>query len=157
VTSADRQSFIQAFVYEYGMVHRTIREEITGLDVGTLNWTPCEGANSIAVLVSHLIGSEIEAIQTVAGLQSDRIRSKEFEVRGADAAALLSLVDRADAVLNELTLQIGDTQLASEYVRRGSLDQTPRRGVHQLLHSLAHAREHVGQLMLTRQLAAARA
>ncbi len=149
-TSAD---FMQAFVDQYRAAHRAIREQISHLDAATLGWAPCEGANSIAVLVTHITGSEIEAVRTLAGVASDRDRSSEFEARDADADSLLALIDRAEATLAELAPKIGAGQLAADHVRAASLDKTPRSGVHVLMHSLAHAREHVGQIMLTRQLA----
>jgi hypothetical protein len=157
VDNTSHEAFLEAFVDQYRSVHRTIRELITDLDVDTLGWRPCEGANSIAVLVTHVIGSEIEAVRTVAGVASDRVRSSEFQVRGADAAGLLSLVEKADAALDANVPRIDTAHLASEHVRPASLDKTPRRGVYVLMHSLAHAREHVGQLLLTRQLAESRA
>jgi hypothetical protein len=152
---AESDDFMRAFVEQYRAVHRVIRDELRGLDAATLSWQPAEGANSIAVLVTHLIGSEIEAVRTLAGVQSDRVRAQEFESHQVDAAQLLALVDRADANLDELSPRIGPAQLAADHVRPGALDKTPKPGVHVLMHSLAHAREHLGQLLLTRQLAAA--
>lgn len=148
---------MRAFVDQYRAVHRAMREQISDLDASTLGWAPGQDTNSIAVLVTHVIGSEIEAVRTLAGVESDRVRSQEFEVRSADAAALLSLVDRADATLDELTPSIDGARLAADHVRPGALDKTSRPGVYVLMHSLAHAREHLGQMMLTRQLALDRA
>ena len=147
------EEFMRAFVDQYRGVHRAIREQISDLDPATLAWAPCEGANSIAVLVTHTMGNEVEAVRTVAGVGSDRIRAREFEVRDADVASLLALVDRADATLDELAPSIGGEQLTADHVRPAALDRTPKPGVHVLMHSLAHAREHLGQIMLTRQLA----
>ncbi len=150
------EAFMAAFVEQYRAVHQAIREQITDLDAATLGWTPGDETNSIAVLVTHLIGSEMEAVRTVAGAGSDRVRSKEFEVRDAESATLLALVEKADATLTEIAPSIGGSQLTAEHVRQAALDKTPRAGVFILMHSLAHAREHLGQLLLTRQLAADR-
>jgi hypothetical protein len=157
VNEAAHEAFVRTFADQCRAVHRMIREQVSGLDAAALAWTPATETNSIAVLVTHVIGSEIEAVRTLAGLPSDRVRSKEFEVRGADAAALLKLVDRADAALDELTPAIDAARLAAEHVRPASQDKTPRPGMFVLMQTLGHAREHVGQMMLTRQLALERA
>ncbi len=153
MTAATNDPFVRAFVEQYSAVHQLIRDQVSDLSPATLGWIPCAGANSIAVLVTHVIGSEIEALRVLAGAGSDRVRSKEFEARDADAASLLAIVDRADATLEELAPRIGAEQLAAEHVRPASLDRTPKPGVQVLMQSVGHAREHVGQLMLTRQLA----
>jgi hypothetical protein len=157
VEQAAHEAFVRAFADQYRAVHRTIREQVSGLDAATLGWTPGKDTNSIAVLVTHMLGSEIEAVRTLAGVESDRVRAQEFEVRDADAATLLALVARADATLDELTPSIDAARLAADHVRQGALDKTPRPGMYVLMHSLAHAREHLGQLTLTRQLALERA
>ena len=146
-------AFVRAFVDQYRAVPRAVREQLEGLDGAALAWAPGKDTNSIAVLVTHMVGSEIEAVRTLAGVASDRVRSKEFETTDVDAVTLLSLVDRADATLAELAPKIDDARLAANHVRPGSLDKTPRPGAYVLMHSLAHAREHLGQIMLTRQLA----
>ncbi len=146
---------MQAFVEQYRALHRVLREEIANLTPETLAWVPCEGANSIAVLVTHMLGNEMESVRTVAGVASDRVRAREFEVRSAAAAELVALIDRAEGILEELAPSITAERLGAMHVRPNALDQTPHTGTHILMHSLAHAREHTGQLLLTRQLAAA--
>jgi uncharacterized damage-inducible protein DinB len=145
--------FLQAFVEQYRALHRVLREEVTNLTPETLAWIPCDGANSISVLVTHMLGNEMESVRTVAGVPSDRVRAREFEVRGAGATELVALVDRAEGVLEELAPRITAERLGAMHVRPNALDQTPHTGTHILMHSLAHAREHTGQLLLTRQLA----
>jgi hypothetical protein len=65
-----------------------VREEIRGLDAEALNWTPGPETNSIAVLVTHLLGSEMEMWRIVRGLPSDRDRASEFVVHPLDVAEL---------------------------------------------------------------------
>src|SRR5438270_1503337 len=120
------ETFMRAFVDQYRVAHGVIREQISNLDAATLGWAPCEGANSIAVLVTHITGSETEAVRTLAGVASDRDRSSEFDVRGADAESLLALIDRAEATLVELAPKISAEQLAADHVRPASLDRTPK-------------------------------
>lgn len=147
--------FLTAFVDQYRTLHRVLREQVQNLDTETLAWTPCEGANSIAVLVTHMLGNEVESVRTVAGVASDRVRAREFEPRRVEAADIIALVDRAEGVLEELAPRIDENQLSADHVRPNALDQTPHSGTYILMHSLAHAREHTGQLLLTRQLASA--
>ena len=145
--------FVEAFVDQYRALHRVLREELANLTPDALAWIPCDGANSIAVLVTHMLGNEMESVRTVAGAASDRVRAREFEVRGATAGELIALIDHAEGVLEELAPRIAAERLGATHVRPSALDQTPHTGTHILMHSLAHAREHTGQLLLTRQLA----
>jgi|SRR6185437_6805647 len=158
MTTADSGDarFVEAFADQYRALHRVLREELQSLTPETLAWTPCDGANSIAVLVTHMLGNEMESVRTVAGVASDRVRAREFEVQGANAGELVALIDRAEGVLEELAPRITAERLGAAHVRPNALDQTPHTGTHILMHSLAHAREHTGQLLLTRQLAGAR-
>jgi hypothetical protein len=84
----------------FRQVHDQLREELDGLDDDTLNWILTQEANSIATIVTHLVGSEAETLRCVAGVDCER--------------------DRA-----------GLTWLIGKY---------------------GHAREHVGQVQLTKQL-----
>src|SRR5213596_3716200 len=79
----------------FHVLHEGFRAQVRGLDHGTLNWRPLPKANSIAVLVTHSLGSEREMIRAVLSLPSDRDRDSEFRVE-ADAAELLALADQAD-------------------------------------------------------------
>src|SRR5438270_6843753 len=94
--------FLQAFVEQYRALHRVLRDEVAKLTPDTLAWIACAGANSIAVLVTHLLGNEMESVRTVAGAASDRVRAREFDVRDATAGELIALIDRAEGVLEEL-------------------------------------------------------
>lgn len=63
---------------------------------------PDEELNSIATIVTHILGSEAETLLAVAGVESVRDRSAEFRMGGQTAAALLAQVDGADALLKDL-------------------------------------------------------
>ena len=64
----------------YREIHDKLREQVRGLDHGTLNWRPLPKANSIAVLVAHTLGSEREMIRALRLIESDRDRESEFKV-----------------------------------------------------------------------------
>src|SRR5258708_31437318 len=80
----------------YRDLHDKLREQVRGMDAGTLNWKPLPLANSVAVLIVHALGSEREMIRAVRSLPTERDRDSEFraEAEAADLLALLDLVDR---------------------------------------------------------------
>lgn len=129
-------------------VHESIRDQVRGVDEGTLNWKPLPLANSIAVLVVHTLGSEREMIRAVRSLATERDREQEFKVE-AQAADLLDLLDRADRELDEHVATLTAADL-TELRPRG--DRPPRPGLEELLSNYGHAREHLAQIELTKQL-----
>lgn len=149
-------TLVRAFVDHYHALHRTLKSELEGVSHEELNWVPLEGANSVAVLVTHLLGNEVETLNVVKGNATHRNRSAEFAVRGATRDQLLALIDQADATLHELGPRIQPDELEASFVRPAALDPTPRAGIFLLIHSLTHAREHFGQILLTKQMYSAR-
>jgi hypothetical protein len=131
----------------YHAVHDQMREHVRGMDRGTLNWKPLPLANSVAVLIVHTLGSEREVIHAVRMMPTERDRAAEFKAE-AEAADLLALLDEADHDLELLgSLTAADL---SELRPRG--DRPPRPGLDWLLSNYGHAREHVAQIELTKQL-----
>ena len=133
-------------------VHQGIREQVEGLDRDALNWKPHPDANSVAVLVVHTLGSEREMIRAVRSLSTERDRPAEFKAE-AEAADLLALLDRAERELDEHIRALTAADL-TEMRPRG--DRPPRPGLEWLLSNYGHAREHLAQIQLTRQLFDAR-
>jgi hypothetical protein len=129
-------------------VHDGMREQVRDMDPGTLNWTPLPLANSIAVLVSHTLGSEREMIRAVRSLTTERDREAEFKAE-ADAVELLTLLDRADRELDE---HVGAITAADLTELRPRGDRPPRPGLDWLISNYGHAREHLAQIELTKQL-----
>ena len=132
----------------YHSVHEKLREQVRGLDHGTLNWSPLPKANSIAVLIVHTLGSEREMIRSLRMIATERDRDSEFKVE-ADPADLLALLDRADQELDE---HLGALTVADLTELRPRGDRPPRPGVEWLLANYGHAREHLAQIELTKQL-----
>jgi hypothetical protein len=132
----------------YHELHAVMRELVRGMDHGTLNWSPLPKANSLAVLATHTLGSEREMIRALRGITSDRDRDAEFKVE-AEAADLLSLLDQADRELDEHVAALTAADL-TELRPRG--DRPPRPGIEWLISNYGHAREHVAQMQLTKQL-----
>jgi DinB family protein len=132
----------------YRDVHQKFREQVRGLDHGTLNWSPLPKANSIAVLVTHTLGSEREMIRALRMIPTERDRESEFKVE-SEAEDLLGLIDQADRDLDEHLAALKAADL-TEMRPRG--DRPPRPGIEWLLSNYGHAREHLAQIELTKQL-----
>ena len=133
----------------YKDVHRQLREAIQSLDTAALSWAPGAETNSAQVLVVHLLGSEGEIWRTVANLPSDRDRPTEFRTEGATVADLLSRLDAADALVDEVAPHITTHDLHAMKPRG---DRPPQTGLSWLITNYGHAREHLAQLQLTLQL-----
>jgi uncharacterized protein DUF1572 len=135
----------------FRQLHSQIRSEIAGLTNETLHWTPAQGANSIATLVVHVVGSEVETMQAIAGVAVSRDRDAEFVESSLDVAGLCALLDEADALLDQVAIR------APDLGRRTALPTLPadelRPAMTWLIANYGHAREHFGQLLLTKQLA----
>ena len=140
---------------------RQLHDELRGLvavcDHRALNFVPCPGANSIATIVTHLVGSEAETLRSVAGVECLRDRDAEFRSGEQDADALLAQIDAADALLDELGPALSPERLGAS-TSLPTLPASERRpGVTWLIGNLGHAREHVGHASLTHQLYEAQA
>jgi hypothetical protein len=118
------------------------------MDHGTLNWRPLPKANSIAVLVVHVLGAERDVMRTLRSAPSDRDRDAEFRVE-SDSSDLLALLDQADRELEEYLAAVTAADL-TEMKPRG--DRPPKPGLEWVLSNYGHAREHLAQLELTKQL-----
>src|SRR5437870_11764295 len=82
---AGAQTVGEAFKKLFHDLHDKFRDQVRTLDHGTLNWRPLPKANSIAVLVTHSLGSELEMIRTVRSPPSDRDRESESRVAAQPA------------------------------------------------------------------------
>jgi hypothetical protein len=146
-------AFSDNFVSLYRAIHDELQQEVSELGEPMLTWTPGPDTNSISTLVIHLLGSEAEVLRIVRGLPSDRDRAAEFTVNVGDAEDLLSRIRATNRLLEELGPQITEEDLATSRVRPSAVrNGTPRSGLYWLLNSYGHAREHLAQLQLTKQL-----
>ena len=132
----------------YHDLHDKLRQQVHGVDAGTLNWKPLPLANSVAVLIVHTLGSEREMIRAVRSLPTERDRESEFRAE-AEALNLLALLDECDRELDEHLAALTAADL-TEMRPRG--DRPPRPGLEWLLSNYGHAREHLAQIELTKQL-----
>lgn len=132
----------------YRSLHDQMREHVRGMDHGTLNWRPLPKANSMAVLVVHVLGAEREVMRTLRSVPSDRDREAEFRAE-AEAGDLLALLDQADQELDEYLGAVTAADL-TETKPRGN--RPPKPGIEWVVSNYGHAREHLAQLELTKQL-----
>lgn len=129
-------------------LHDKMREHVRGIDSDTLNWKPLPLANSMAVLVVHTLGAEREVLRAVRAIATERDRSAEFKSK-LDADELLALLDQADIELSELTAAMTVADLTEMRPRQ---DRPPKPGLEWLISNYGHAREHLAQMELTKQL-----
>ncbi len=51
---------VSVVIAQFQGLHSEMRLEVTNRNDASLNWTPCSGANSVATIVTHTLGSEAE-------------------------------------------------------------------------------------------------
>ena len=129
-------------------LHQNLRDQVKGLDAGTLNWRPLPKANSVAILVTHTIGSELEMIHAVRSDVIPRDRDSEFRAE-ADADRLLEMIDAADREMDEQIAALTAEDL-TELRPRG--DRPPQPGLFWLATNYGHSREQLAQIELTKPL-----
>ena len=136
----------------FHQVHDELRSLIRDCERAALNFVPCPGANSIATIVTHLLGSEAETVQAVAGTPCTRDRDAEF-MRGTQAAEQLhAQLDDADRLLDEFAPALTTARLQQAVGLPTLPDGELRPGLTWLVGNLGHAREHTGHAFLTKQL-----
>jgi len=139
---------VEALVTLFRELHERLRGQVRDLDPGTLNWRPLPKANSIAVLVTHMMGSEIDLIRNVRSVPNTRDREAEFRAE-SDAARLLELIDTTEREVEHQLGALTAEQLAA-VVDRGERGTRP--GIEWVLFRYGHSREHLAHIELTKQL-----
>jgi hypothetical protein len=136
----------------FRQVHQQLRDELDGLDDDALSWIPVPAANSIATIVTHLVGSEAETLRCVAGVSCERDRDAEFAGPTLTTREVLQLLDEADDLTAELEPSLDDARLTAMVSLPTLPAEEVRPGLTWLVGNYGHAREHVGQVQLTVQL-----
>jgi hypothetical protein len=133
-------------------LHDEFRMLVSRCDEATLNAVPCPGANSIATIITHVVGSEAETLRSIAGVPAERDRDAEFRRGTQSVESVLQLLDEAD----ELVAALGPALTTSHLDAPIALPTLPasdtRPGITWLIGNLGHAREHLGHASLTKQL-----
>ncbi|HSZ36533.1 MAG TPA: DinB family protein [Acidimicrobiales bacterium] len=153
---ADGDGATNAVLSLFRQLHGQLRDEVNRLDADALNWVPVTGANSIATIITHLIGSEAETLRSVAGLQHGRDRAAEFRGTGATTLQILDLIGQADSLVSLVEPDIASENLEATFSLPTLPADEQRTGLTWLVGNYGHAREHLGEIQLTSQLYAAR-
>lgn len=133
-------------------VHEQVREVLAGTGEGCLNFTPGPGMNSIAMILRHLIGSEAETLRAIAAVNNARDRDSEFVPHHLTSSDALQLLAGADRLVADLAPLITPARLDAEFALPTLPLDEVRPGITWLVGNYGHAREHVGQMQLTKQL-----
>ena len=99
---SDQAHLVSVVIAQFQELHNELRLEIAKRDDESLNWFPCSGANSVATIVTHTLGSAAETLQAVAGVPASRNRDGEFKIGSQRQADLLDQIRHADALLADL-------------------------------------------------------
>ena len=145
------QTLSEVVVALFRQLHDQVRAEIRDLSDDDLNWSPFAGANSIAVTLTHLVGSEAETLRVAAGMDCRRDRDAEFNAGDVTLAQAQALVDGADTLLAEASPKLDERLWNSVPLPTLPQDET-RPSLTWLIGNYGHAREHVGHIQLTRDL-----
>jgi uncharacterized damage-inducible protein DinB len=143
--------FISNLFEKLNGLHEEILRTIHGLPSEALDWTPGEGINSMAVLVTHISGAERYWIgDVVGGDPSGRDRSAEFEIKNQDEEMLLRRLNdslqRSRKVLEKLSHEnLDELRISPRDGRKVTAGWA-------LVHTLEHTALHTGHIQLMRQL-----
>ena len=141
---AARESLAESFA--------EVRRCLEGLPVEALNWRPAgTETNSLAVLITHALASTRAWICISLNLpRPQRDRDAEFLAIYPDVATARAY---ADSIIAECERLQDDARVADWSVTRPTSGEPAEpTAAWALLHSVEHLREHVGQMLLTRQL-----
>ena len=143
--------FFSNYLDDLNELHREIISIIEQLPKEALDWSLCNNANSICVLVVHIAGAERYWIgDVIAGDPSGRIRESEFRVNGLSAEELRKRLTDASSYCRGVITGLSTYDLEKEIT-------SPRDGRivtvgWSLLHIIEHTAMHLGHIQITSQL-----
>jgi uncharacterized damage-inducible protein DinB len=143
-----------ACLAELDTLYGHLLELLATLDDDALNWSPpVPDTNSVAVLVAHMLGATARWLSRATGHEVSTDRAAEFSSRATRESAV-RLVEQAREDAHGWLEAMENVDPATERVVLPGWNVSAAFCV---VHALAHAHEHWGQILLTRQLYAARA
>jgi hypothetical protein len=134
-------------------------QNLTGLTAAQLNWRPpVADTNSAFAIASHISGStRVFALGFGFGHTVARDRPAEFAASGADATALVALLDDLahdiHSALSDLSPAALDRRMVPSQEWWGTGTPPELSGRDAIVESIRHAGIHLGELRLTRHLA----
>lgn len=131
-------------------LHNSMKAALAALPDDALDWAPAADVNSVAVLLTHVAGSERFWFgEKVGGFPAQRDRSAEFRASGVDRADLAALLDGAHGLAAQVLERLTPTDLARP--AGVASDGTPYDVAWALQHALEHVAVHTGHVELMRQ------
>jgi hypothetical protein len=152
-----RQPAVAAVIALFSQLHADLADVVTALDDAGCNWAPAEDTNTVAVLVTHLLGSERETMHAVAGRapRVPRDRPLEFVPVVRSRRELLAQIDETDSCLGTEwgpAIDADPALLDRPHALPTLAEHERRPGITWLVANYGHAREHLGHVLLTAQL-----
>jgi hypothetical protein len=144
-------AFTDAYLERMTELHQEIEQALAGLPQEALDWLPAPGVNSIAILVTHIAGSERYWIGDVAVQEaSGRDRDAEFRAAGLDEDSARARLAQSLAYARDALPRLpeGSYGLLRSAAYRGK----PVTTMWALLHALEHLGIHLGHVQMVRQL-----
>lgn len=128
-----------------------ILKTLEGLNEEALNWRPLPNeANSLYALALHSLGAERQWIHEIIGGRKIE-RDREAELR-AQARAVTALRAQYDAAANESEEVLARLTLTELETMRAAMRYGEQSVRWCILRVIEHYNEHLGQMLLTRQL-----
>jgi hypothetical protein len=141
---------LEAYLERLEALHADMRQVLAGLPLAALDWRPAVEMNSLAVLATHVAGSERYWVGEVAGGDpAHRDRPTEFRIYGLNEVELTA---RLDATLAHTRMVLEKLTLPELELRRQAGDRGEVTVAWALFHNLQHVGTHLGHMQLTRQL-----
>jgi hypothetical protein len=147
---SDTEQYLQGIIALHQAAHRQLREEVAGLDAEALNWTPGPETSSIGTIIMHALGAEAEMLRNLLGIPTERDRDAEFASQVHQPEFIQQLLADAEAGWEQLAPHLGEAEFRTLVPRPNK--PIPQSGLFWLVRNYGHLREHVAQVMLTRQL-----
>ncbi len=145
------EKYFEALLDRFDELHRSVEQALDELPPEAIDWVPAPEMNSLAVIITHMSGSERYWIgDVVLGDLSFRDRSAEFRVQGVDAAALKKRLADVSAYEKSAFEQMHVSELGQDRI-------APSNGrtvsvAWALNHALEHTAVHVGHIQILKQM-----
>ncbi|HRW48498.1 MAG: DUF1572 domain-containing protein [Caldilinea sp.] len=131
-------------------LHDSMKTTLAALPDEAIDWSPAADVNSVAVLLTHVAGSERFWFgEKVGGISAQRDRSAEFKVLGADRIELVALLDAALGLAAQVMERLAPSDLSRPAGVAGN--GAPYDVAWALQHALEHVAVHTGHVELMRQ------
>ena len=143
---------VQEFIALLDGVKSGVRDFVREIGDEGVIWSPdVPDTNSVAVLVTHMFGSETEVTQEfVGGITVSRDRGSEFARPLTTVRELIDFIDQAGTRTRDVLSKETQATLARQVMTREPGEMKTVRS--SLVGVLMHEAEHIGHMQLTEQL-----